>query len=376
MSDLQNPYSQPRLRPVHLGLMFAAVYWTFEAIRDVLVFNKGSILERLFLPDLLSLVMRLLAVCILVAFGAYADFLYGKIRSAKDVPAGMMPQMNLVWPSLGFVLLYWVIESLRDSFAFGKGNFWIRLAAPDSTSLWMRLLSVFVIILLGLYVQNLIRERLNQSVDIQQIKRRLEETVERRTADLSILNRKMQEEIASHKRDNERYQKTIRALNVLCNINEISVKAADGQKLLEQACQILAEGGYAMAWAGEPRPEAKGRVKVIARAARNPGDLDFLSVEPDDYEVEKWPVGRALFSEQNIHIPNFLQTTQTTNWTNLAMKRKFQSVFCMPLKKRQSLFCVLSLFTESGDFLSEDELDYLKKTARRLSDTLSRMDGG
>ncbi|MBN1894474.1 hypothetical protein JW906_08260, partial [bacterium] len=247
MTNPPGSMPQARLRPIHLGLMFAGVYWAFEAIRDVLVYNKGSIIEQLFFPDILTLGMRLLAVCILIAFGAYADFLYGKIRTAKESPEGLVPNTHLFWSSLGFAMLYWVIESLRDSFAFGRGSFWIRFVAPDSTSLWLRLLSVFVIILLGLYVQNLIRERLSQNVDIQTVKRRLAETVEQRTMELSLLNKKMQEEIASHKRDNERYQKTIRVLNVLCNVDEIAAKAPNRDVLMERTCQAFADGGYAMA---------------------------------------------------------------------------------------------------------------------------------
>ncbi len=66
------------------GLFFSAAYWIMEAVRDVIVFEKGNILKRIFAPDPLGLWMRLLAVFIIVLFSIYAQSLINKRKIVEE----------------------------------------------------------------------------------------------------------------------------------------------------------------------------------------------------------------------------------------------------------------------------------------------------
>ncbi|MCJ7813584.1 PAS domain-containing sensor histidine kinase, partial [bacterium] len=70
--------------------------------------------------------------------------------------------VNLIWVSIGFGAIYWILDSIRDVLAFDRGPFFLRLFSPDIMSLWMRLLIVFIILLFGIYTHAL-KERTNKS---------------------------------------------------------------------------------------------------------------------------------------------------------------------------------------------------------------------
>ncbi|MBN2414292.1 PAS domain S-box protein [bacterium] len=54
---------------------FGLLYWVLESIRDVVVFDRGSLLQRLLLPDSMSVWMRILPILVVVLFGIYFNTL-------------------------------------------------------------------------------------------------------------------------------------------------------------------------------------------------------------------------------------------------------------------------------------------------------------
>jgi signal transduction histidine kinase/CheY-like chemotaxis protein len=85
--DVPDMKAQKRLRRhgmILRGLGFGLLYWVLEAFRDVVVFSKGGFLERLFQPDLVSVWMRLLAVCVMLLFSVYVENLFEERERAKQ----------------------------------------------------------------------------------------------------------------------------------------------------------------------------------------------------------------------------------------------------------------------------------------------------
>jgi PAS domain-containing protein len=62
-------------------------------------------------------------------------------------------RVSLAWVALAFSGIYWILESVRDVLAFGKGPLIQRLFYPDLPSVWSRLLIVAMIMAFGFYAQ-------------------------------------------------------------------------------------------------------------------------------------------------------------------------------------------------------------------------------
>ena len=65
------------------GIGFGAVYWIMESVRDVLVFEKGTLLERVFLPDTMSFWRRFPVILILILYSIYVQSLGDKFEYSQ-----------------------------------------------------------------------------------------------------------------------------------------------------------------------------------------------------------------------------------------------------------------------------------------------------
>jgi len=87
VSDLSNTSENQIKRTERLILVilgFAAVFWFFEAIVDVVLFNKGSLAEQIFTPGLYEIWMRVLIICMLIMFGVYTRSIINGRKYAEE----------------------------------------------------------------------------------------------------------------------------------------------------------------------------------------------------------------------------------------------------------------------------------------------------
>jgi len=141
---------------VWFGLGFSVFYWILESVRDVFVFNRGSVIERIFYPDAMSFWMRILVVCIIVLFSVRAQMIRQKMQESADKINQSGSKVRIVRVGIGFSILYWILESLRDAFVFGKGPLLERLITPEPMGIWIRLLAIFILVLFSAYAQSII----------------------------------------------------------------------------------------------------------------------------------------------------------------------------------------------------------------------------
>jgi two-component sensor histidine kinase len=83
-----------KMNIVWIALGFGFFYWVLEAFRDVVVFQKGNFLERLFFPDAMGFWMRLLAVCILILFSLYLKTLVNERKAIEAKLRKMQDQKS------------------------------------------------------------------------------------------------------------------------------------------------------------------------------------------------------------------------------------------------------------------------------------------
>lgn len=103
---------------------------------------------------------------------------------------------RLLWIAIGFGAIYWLFESILDTFIFQEGNLFSWIFSPDPNELWMRLLVISILIVFGSYAQLLIDERNQAEGKVMKLNEDLECRVIERTAELELANKRLENEIA------------------------------------------------------------------------------------------------------------------------------------------------------------------------------------
>ena len=98
--------------------------------------------------------------------------------------------------------------------------------------------------------------------------------------------------------DQTRVSELNRLLLAIRGVNRLIVRERDPQRLLEEACKILVQTrGYALAWIGLAEPGSR-RVVPAARAGRQAGFLDEITVTWDQSPPGRGPTGSAMRTGQ------------------------------------------------------------------------------
>ncbi len=198
MEETTKSETADKVNLIWVGVGFGAFYWVLESVRDVLAYGKGTLTERLFYPDLPSVWMRLLIICVIIFYGFYAQ----SVRTnMEDRTSGTQSRgVPVILSGFLFAAAYWFLEAARNVFIFKRGNLLAQLVQPDIPDLSIRLLAVCVLILFSIYVQNLINERRAFEQSIRQRHEELERLVEERTTELRESNELLQDEVDGRKR--------------------------------------------------------------------------------------------------------------------------------------------------------------------------------
>ncbi|NQT24499.1 GAF domain-containing protein [candidate division KSB1 bacterium] len=373
-NGLKKDFKTAAHKPVNLilvSLVFGLIYWVIEAIRDVFTFGRGDILHRLFLPGTMSFWMRFLALCILVLFGVYADTLQKRIKNQKDLKT---TTRSIILSGIAFGAVYWILESVRDTVVFGKGNLIERIFMPDSMSSWMRLLAVFVIVLLSLYVQNLTSEQFRIDKLLKDARDRLESAVERSMVDISKNNNYLRIENEELREQKHSVDKVFRLIKGRSQCASMMLRNSDPNLIMNLTCKSLVEeAGFRMTWVGMISEKNPQPLDNVAMFAQNAEDIDFLGCQPEEYEMDRWPIAKAV--ERNIPcvVENLLNPMYSTNWCNTAIKKGFQGLISLPLACNGKPFGTLNMFSASDLKLGSEELDQLKGLADDLAFSVQKL---
>lgn len=144
-------FMPPRKQLVYLwtGLGFGLLYWIMEAIRDVISFNKGTFLERLIMPDIMTVWSRLMVVFLLILLGFFLQL----ILQLNRRHSWNIQHVGL-YAGLSFGVLYWILEAMRDALLSRAPGFLPSLM-PDPRMAWIRLLGLLTVLLFSFYCQAL-----------------------------------------------------------------------------------------------------------------------------------------------------------------------------------------------------------------------------
>ena len=331
---------------IYVGLGFGLIYWILAAVRDVLSFENGTLLERLFFPGYMTLWMRLLVVCIIILFSVYAQSRKLKIRSKQKSKLNTYG-LKL---SLLFGLLYWIIEAFRDTFVFHEGNLLQRVLFPDPTGVWMRLLPLFIMILFGVYSQILIDEQKEIEEKLLKKKLELQNLVRERTKALLDSNIKLKKEVEAKDKAQDELRRVNQALYTLSACNRSLVNVRDEAALVRTICDLLVnKGGYALAWVGYYENSHNSQLAFQYQSGIK-NRLPLAQINDNPKKGNPFRVVRKTGSPVCIH---YKAGGSKESWYQFALKNQLMSSFFLPLKVNEIIVGVLAIY--SADHLLNDE---------------------
>ncbi len=349
------------------GIGFSVIYWILESVRDVVTFGKGTLIERIFLPDAMSFWMRVLVVCIIILFSIRIQSLKERIdKQGKEYRS--FGTVGIIKVGLIFGLFYWVLESFRDTFVFEKGNLIQRLFTPDLMSVWMRLLAIFVLLLFSIYVQSLINEQRKAEEALRREEQELEKKLEERSAEIVKSNRRFKQEIAERNRVEGKLRKINRALRTLSEGNKALVHAVEESNLLNDICNVLVEGGgYDFAWVGFNEGDEKKNIHPVAKAGDDDGYLGKITSDLNNVFRANNPIGKVIQTGKPCTVKNIEKEFKGNSWSRQAVKRGYTSLISLPLMNDDSVLGALTIYTKEADVFDAKEVQLLEELASDLA---------
>jgi signal transduction histidine kinase/ActR/RegA family two-component response regulator len=354
---------------IGLNVLFSLFYWVMESVRDVIIFNKGNILERVFKPDPMSFWMRMMVIFIFILFSVYSGSLRQKMENRRGRVSSGADRYGIIWAGLACASLYWILEAFRDVFVYNRGNFFHRLVMPDAMGFWMRILVVFILVLFSIYAQSLVNQRRKIEADLMKSHEDLENQVKERTAELVEANALLTRQVTVREKAEAELRRVNRALQTLSACNEIMFRTNEETNLLRQICDTLSEmGGYPLVWVGYLVQNGKTEVRPVTQCGTRSRDARLAALATEDFQDEKNPIGQAVRTG-NASMVKYLANTGRTEkpWAVEAVEAGFNSLLSLPLKHDNAVFGALSLYSTDPEAFDMQELELLGKLADNLA---------
>jgi len=183
---------------IWLGILFSLFYWTLESVRDVITFQKGTFLERFFSPDTITIWMRLLIVFIIILFSAYVESLKNKAKKQKSELEEVLTNVKHIWISIGFGVLYWILESVREAEVLNFKNIMNQIFLPGTKEFFMRILAVCILVLFSIYIKTLIDARKKAEQQLKELKDKFISKKQEEADLLKKMNESLHEKLQAH----------------------------------------------------------------------------------------------------------------------------------------------------------------------------------
>ena len=144
-------------------------------------------------------------------------------------------------------------------------------------------------------------------------------------------------------------ESALRALATLSQANRCLVRAADEAELLRQMCVTITEvGGYALAWYGRGRADAKKSVTEVAAAGDAVAYLQDIHISWADDAFGNGPTGRSLRLRQTQVENAFTPDPQFSPWKRAADRHGLRSSISIPVFVESELDGALVVYSNQG----------------------------
>jgi PAS domain S-box-containing protein len=175
------------------------------------------------------------------------------------------------------------------------------------------------------------------------------------------------EDITERKQAEQRIRELNLLLRATGTVNALIVRERDPKQLLAETCQILVETrGYRFAWIGQVEAGSK-RVVPQARAGKDTGYLDSLTITWDEAPTGRGPIGTAIRTGQLVACQDTATDPRLAPWREEVMARGIASLAAIPMIHGSRVLGVVAVYSERTGAFDTEELDLLKELVSDLA---------
>jgi CheY-like chemotaxis protein len=181
-------------------------------------------------------------------------------------------------------------------------------------------------------------------------------------------------EMALYKHSAEqRLQHLNQILRAVRDVNKLITREHDAQRLLDQACQILLHAhGYRFVWIGQ---SAGDRLKPLAHAGDGQNLIKRIVASATPEQGMRLPGTQAAHTRRVVVCHDMLQDERYAPWRVEVEQVHFSSTVAIPIFHEESLFGVLSVYSDQTNIFGVEELDLLLELAGDIAFGLKAIAG-
>jgi len=167
-------------------------------------------------------------------------------------------------------------------------------------------------------------------------------------------------EMALYKHSTEKHlQHLNQILRAVREVNQLITREHDTQRLLDQACQVLLRThGYRFVWIGQA---AGDRLKPLAHAGDGEALIKLIAASATSEQGLKLPGTQAARTRHVVVCYDMLHDERYASWRDEIEQVHFFSTVAVPIFHEESLFGVLSVYSDQTNIFGTEELDLLNE---------------
>ncbi|MCC6931277.1 MAG: GAF domain-containing protein [Gemmatimonadaceae bacterium] len=159
-----------------------------------------------------------------------------------------------------------------------------------------------------------------------------------------------------------------RALRTIWSCHDVLVRATSERELLQEVCRVIVEqGGFTLAWVGNPEHDEEQHVRPVAYSGYQEGYLESLDIRWGDSELGRGPTGTAIRTKRPVIVHDILTDPTMGPWRADAMKHGYRAFACLPLVYDDAVLGTLSVYAPDGDAFDDEEMRLLGELAEELA---------
>lgn len=176
------------------------------------------------------------------------------------------------------------------------------------------------------------------------------------------------QDITERKLKEEALRKLNQTLSALGKSSQAMAQASNEADYLKQVCKIVIDDtDFAMVWIGFAEEDEAKTVRPVANAGFNENYFETIKLSWGDNRYGHGPTGVAIRTGKMSVCNNMLTDPDFEPWREQAMKNGYASSIVFPLKRGNTTFGAISIYSKETNSFLPDEIKLLDQLANDLA---------